>query len=291
MRTVETMRARPARGAEGRRLGPAWSALPVLLAGCGGGPQPAPPPAGAAEAQRAPAQTAAPLPPPPARWSPPEGFRVIVPALGGETHPRVIGHMRTGVELLRVPAGSFVLGSAPEDEGHSDDESPAREVALSAFYLARTEVTLVQWKRGGGARGRGAGDDHPVVDVTWGDVDAWCRANGLELPSEAQWEYAASGPENRVFPWGARDEPFRTNALGTIGMDRWDDTAPVGSFPGGSAWCGAYDLAGNVAEWCADRFFPDYAGLPEGSDPVRLDGGTEAHGICLLYTSPSPRDS
>jgi formylglycine-generating enzyme required for sulfatase activity len=197
---------------------------------------------------------------------------VIVPAIGGETHPRMIRHARTGIELLFVRAGSFELGSTDADPGHASDESPARTVELSAFYVARTETTLAEWTRGGGDAGRGAGPEHPVVDVTFGEVDAWCRANGLLLPTEAQWEYAASGPENRIFPWGDADEPFRANALGTVGADRWDDTAPVGSFPRGASWCSAYDLAGNAAEWCRDVWHPSSADLPEGPTPVRADG-------------------
>ena len=289
-----TMKTRPACRAEGRRAGQALLLLAlVFAAGCGdGGEQPAEEPAAEPEAELeaepeaepeagveagvAPDRGTTAPDAPAAAWTPPDGFTVVVPALGQETYPRLIRHGRTGVELLIVPAGTFELGSTTADPGHASDEGPARAVELSAFYLARTEVTLSQWTRGGGDAGRAAGLDHPVVDVTWYDAQAWCRANGLALPSEAQWEYAASGPENRTYPWGEEDEAFRANALGTLGPDRWDDTAPVGSFPRGASWCSAYDLAGNVAEWCRDTWYPNYDGMSAERDPVR-QGGEGTH--------------
>jgi formylglycine-generating enzyme required for sulfatase activity len=206
-------------------------------------------------------------------WSPPKGFRVLVPRSPGEMLPRVLQHRASGIELVLVPSGAFQLGSTPADPGHASDETPARRVEVAAFYLARTETTLAQWRAAGGERGRGEGDDHPIGEVSWEQVRAWCDANGLELPTEAQWEYAASGPDDRVFPWGDEANDIAVNALGSNVGDRWDRTAPVGSLPDGRSWCGLLDMAGNVAEWCRDPWTPDHASAPDDAKRV-IRGGS-----------------
>jgi hypothetical protein len=199
-------------------------------------------------------------------WELPDAFRVVVPkAPGGAVDdptgglPRLIAHRATGIELLLIAPGSFELGSDAAEPGHGDDEAPARRVDVPAFFLARTETTSAQWKAGGGERGRALGNDHPVTEVSWDQATAWCAANGLLLPTEIEWEYAASGPDDRAFPWGDEANDLAVNARGTNAGDRWDLTAPVGSLPAGRAWCGAYDLAGNVSEWCRDAWTPDHA--------------------------------
>ncbi|MEM7307482.1 MAG: formylglycine-generating enzyme family protein [Planctomycetota bacterium] len=248
----------------------------AAVAGCGGDAPPpsAEPPAGAtpeAEVAELPPQTSArpaPFPPP--------GFRIFGPAPADGELPRELVHERTGLELVLVPAGSFQLGSTPADPWHAVDEAPARRVEMSAFYIARTEVTQAAWERGGGEGGRAAGPEHPLVEISWKEADAWCRANGLALPSEAQWEYAASGPGDRIFPWGDAEELWRCNSLGTKGPDRWDETAPVASFGKGASWSRAYDLAGNVAEWCRDPWRESYLDLPAGRDPERTGDAGDA---------------
>jgi len=160
------------------------------------------------------------------------------------------------------------------------DEMPAHLVKLDAFWIDRTEVTnqgYLQCVQDGACsppsdnssytRDSYFGDpaylNYPVVWVTHDQAEAYCHWAGGRLPTEAEWEYAARGPENQTFPWGNEFEPSRANycdascPLGVIDPsfdDGYPETAPVGSFPSGVSWCGALDMAGNVREWVADWF-------------------------------------
>jgi formylglycine-generating enzyme required for sulfatase activity len=98
----------------------------------------------------------------------------------------------------------------------------------------------------------------PVVRVSWHEATAFCawlsQQTGLKfaLPTEAQWEYAARGPDGSEYPWG--DWWAATLCRSAETRRRHSKTAPVGSFPKGASWCGALDMAGNVAEWCRDWY-------------------------------------
>ena len=272
-----------------------WFGAALLgLAGCDGGDRPesaTSPEAETADVRDGLAETAEPSEPDtspdrePDRaggWELPDAFRVVIPKAPGDESlglPRRIEHRASGIELDFVPPGSFEFGSTDADPGHARDESPAAQVEVSAFFVARTETTLAQWKAGAGEdealreRGRADGDDHPISEVTWNEVRAWCDANGLDLPSEVQWEYAASGPDDAIFPWG--DEPKITivNARGTNVGDLWDRTAPVGALPAGRSWCGAYDMAGNLSEWCRSPWTADHASEPDETQRI-IRGGS-----------------
>ena len=189
---------------------------------------------------------------------------------GDREVPLALQHRATGLVFVYVPGGSFTLGSDADDEKRFDDERPPRRVRVTGFYLSVTETTWAAWKRGGGTDGAAPADDHPVNGVTWYQARDWCDANGLSLPTEAQWEYAASGPTDNLYPWG--HDPFvkgRANAAGTNDVDLWSQSSPVDSFPDGTAWCGAADMAGNVMEWCLDGWTPDHTDVePDTLDPL-----------------------
>ncbi len=105
--------------------------------------------------------------------------------------------------------------------------------------------------------------EHPVVNVTWADAVAYSEWAGAELPTEAQWEYAARGPEGRTNPWG---EEAPTPKRAVYGQSA--GTAPVGSMPAGASWCGGLDLAGNVWEWCRDVYDGTYYMRSPQKDPL-----------------------
>ena len=185
--------------------------------------------------------------------------------------------------MALVPSGRFIMGK-PEE---------ARRVTLRAYYIDRLEVTNAQYakflaavKKQGDEAWRhpeqpkskkghepafwsnlnlGEGKaDHPVVGVDWFDAYAYAAWAGKRLATEAEWERAARGTDGRPYPWGASPPEkglrYRSNFFGSyLGADGYRFTAPVGSFPAGASPAGCLNMAGNVAEWCADWFAP----LPE----------------------------
>jgi formylglycine-generating enzyme required for sulfatase activity len=187
------------------------------------------------------------------------------------------------LELVRVPAGEFLMGSDPtKDKDARDDEQPQHSVYVPEFTIAKYKVTNLQyaafvramkhklpghWEDGRIPAGK---ENHPVVAISWHDTVAFCgwlsRETGRDfrLPTEAEWEKAARGTEGRVYPWG--DElptPELCNFDGNV-----NDITPVGRYsPQGDSPYGCADMAGNVWEWTQSL----YMGYPY--DPV--DGREE----------------
>ena len=124
--------------------------------------------------------------------------------------------------------------------------------------------------------------DHPVVHVSWDDAQAYCAWAGTRLPTEAEWEYGARGGlEQQRFPWGDELEPdgeHRMNVWqGTFPAenscaDGWVGTAPVTEYPANGF--GLHNMTGNVWEWCADWFAPDFYASSPAADPVGPPDGT-----------------
>jgi formylglycine-generating enzyme required for sulfatase activity len=103
--------------------------------------------------------------------------------------------------------------------------------------------------------------------VTWYGGDAYCRWVGGRLPTEAEWEYAARGPEGNIYPWGS-EAP--TCELANSGACH-GATAPAAGLPDGASWCGVLGMAGNAWEWTVDRFGP-YSGAPQENPMGAPDG-------------------
>ena len=186
-----------------------------------------------------------------------------------------------GRAYVWVPRGEFMMGS---DDGR-DDEKPAHLVRITrGFWIGKHEVTNAHYRAFCAATGRAfpsdsdRGDDHPVVYVDWSDAKAYCDHYGLRLPTEAEWEYAARGPEGRKYPWGNEWEGSKLCWWDNRGPS--DRTFPVGSFPDGASWVGALDMAGNVWEWCADWHYHGYYRNSPTDDPPGPAAGsaTSLHG-------------
>jgi eukaryotic-like serine/threonine-protein kinase len=174
-----------------------------------------------------------------------------------------------GMVQIYIPAGEFMMGGL--DVYRENDELPAHVVKLGAYWMDAVEVTNGMYNlcvQANACRppaevrsdnrefyfGNVEFQDYPVISVTWFDASAYCVWAERRLPSEAEWEYAARGADKRNFPWG--DEP--PNELLANSQNFVGDTSRVGSYAEGASPFGVLDLAGNVWEWVADRYRPDY---------------------------------
>ncbi len=168
-----------------------------------------------------------------------------------------------GAPMLYVPAGDFTMGS---NDGKSD-EKPVHTVYLNAFWIDRFEVTNALYQKCVDARlcqppsGTGSTlhyDNYPIHYVSWEDANKYCAWAKKSLPTEAQWEKAASWDdikrEKRVYPWG---NVFDKNLLNSSEGGKGDPAA-VGSYLGGASPYGVMDMAGNVWEWVADWYDATY---------------------------------
>ncbi len=200
---------------------------------------------------------------------------------------RLAAAARLVPDRVSVPAGAFVQGSARGDE----DERPPRSRVLPAFVIDRTEVTRTAFAACVAARrckplpaglsGPPGGDGQlPATNVSWFDARDFCAFAGGRLPSEAEWEKAARGPDGRAFPWGAEPACERANWGNFEGEGPCAGTNPgfpvaVGRYADGASPYGALDMAGNVWEWVADRY---------DDDPQRrvVRGGS----CCSYFVSP-----
>lgn len=173
--------------------------------------------------------------------------------------------------MISIPGGEFQMG---RDDGNVY-ERPAHKIQVKPFYIDHYEVTNdeyakfvrltrrnppAHWREGQYENGEAR---LPVVNVTWYEARAFCEWAGKRLPVESEWEYAARGRDNRLYPYGNEWKPRFSNARET-GLDK---PQAVGSYPEGDSTFGVADLAGNVAEWTETEYLP----YP-GSQARRDDG-------------------
>ncbi|HSG26592.1 MAG TPA: SUMF1/EgtB/PvdO family nonheme iron enzyme [Anaerolineales bacterium] len=205
---------------------------------------------------------------------------------------QVVSREFEGVEMVLVPAGCFLMGS---EDGFLE-EQPVHEVCIhTPFWIDRTEVTVSQfadflngqpepvesydrwlshvgppdlvhfqlayeegiWVPLGGMALR------PLEHTVWIGASSYCTWRGVRLPTEAEWEYAARGPDHLMYPWG--NEVVKDNIVIYRG-----ENPDVGSKPQGASWVGALDMSGSVFEWTSSIFLP-YPYDPEGGREATLE--------------------
>ena len=199
---------------------------------------------------------------------------------------------KDGLTYIWIPAGTFTMGCSPGDSECFDDEKPAHEVTISkGFWIGQTLVTQAAYRRVVGANpSRFKGEQLPVETVSWDDAQSYCRAVGMRLPTEAEWEFAAragntssrygdldaiawysdnSGPQRIDGGVLYRSDPnnYENNLIA-----KGNQTHVVAQKQP-NAWQ-LYDMLGNVWEWTADWFEENYYARSEARDPTGPSSGT-----------------
>jgi iron(II)-dependent oxidoreductase len=173
-----------------------------------------------------------------------------------------------GVEMALVPAGCFMMGSTNEQimeairqcmisdsvnaalcSRRFGPDRPAHVTCIEQpFWIDRYEVSNAQFEAFDGQAGQPGewtGAERPRETITWFEARDFCISRGARLPTEAEWEYAARGPEGWIYPWG--NDFVESNVVYYNTSD--NQTADIGSRPDGASWVGALDMSGNVMEW------------------------------------------
>jgi formylglycine-generating enzyme required for sulfatase activity len=218
--------------------------------------------------------------------------------LGRKSKPKVVINRRTkkdwqyvetlepklNLELIKIPAGSFMMGAAQNEFESEGSERPQHPVNVSEFYMGKHPITQDQWRFGANLPridreldpdlSRFKGQNLPVERVSWLEAIEFCARlsvhTGREysLPSEAEWEYACRAGTVTPFHFGETIDPQVANydggyvyGRGRKGIYR-SKTIPVGSLNAANEY-GLHDVHGNVWEWCQDHWHNNYQGAPE----------------------------
>lgn len=273
----------------------------LTIAGCAGTATPTAAP-GTTLPSAAPT-TAAPSQATPSTAATPAATAAATPVASPVRDPGTARKDDHGIDQVWVPGGTFTMGADKQDATRPSwaanealSEGPAHEVRISrGYWIDTTEVTVSafaafkdaggydnqalwsadgwKWRQAQGAKNLPNGciqqaADEPQVCVTWYEAEAYAHWRGGRLPTEAEWEFAARGPESLVYPWGNTYDAAKAN------LDGGTKPVAVGSYPKGASWVGALDMAGNTMEWVADWWSTTYYGLRKGDDPTGPASGS-----------------
>jgi formylglycine-generating enzyme required for sulfatase activity len=198
------------------------------------------------------------------------------------------------LEMLLIPGGTYLMGSAASEPGSYETEYPQHDVTVPPVFMSRTPITQAQWRVVAGYPQVNQeldsdpsdfkGDNRPVEQVSWTDTQEFCARltahtrRTYRLPTEAEWEYACRAGSTTPFHYGETlsDELANYQATETFGRgipgEYRAETTDVASFPPNAF--GLHDMHGNVLEWCEDDWHDNYDGAPtDGS--AWLDSDTE----------------
>jgi formylglycine-generating enzyme required for sulfatase activity len=189
--------------------------------------------------------------------------------------------------LKALDAPGFILGELASEQpqhearltkGYWIDKFEVTNAAFQAFVAAGGYKDQSLWSPAGWEwLGRqvveqlpqyclGNLPENPAACLSWYEAEAYARWRGGRLPTEAEWEYAARGPQSLIYPWGNEFDAGRCNVVDSTGLK------PAGSYPAGASWVGALDMAGNVMEWVQDWLGSYPAGAVE--NPAGPAGGS-----------------
>jgi len=208
------------------------------------------------------------------------------------------------VEWVPISGGKFTMGTTSMELGFADAK-PLREVTIKTFDISKTAVTVEQYMecmiKGGCTKpatgdycnwGKSGRQLHPVNCVDWNQAQAYAKFKGARLPSEAEFEYAAtSGGRNQKYPWGNEKPTSELVVFNT------DVTMPVCSRPKGNTAQGLCDMSGNVWQWVQDKYQDSYEGAPvdgsafEGTGHNRVVRGGSFRGDGARYLRADSRYS
>jgi formylglycine-generating enzyme len=192
-------------------------------------------------------------------------------------------------EMIELFAGAFSMGCNPGTDANCGiDGKPIHSVFIAGFKIEKTPVTVRQYKAcvdsgskpcqpstgatspecNWGVKGR---ENHPINCVSWADAEAYCNFVGKRLPTEAEWEKAARGNDQRPYPWGTTAISCTlANTQGCVGR-----TQPVGSTPTGASALGVLEMLGNVQQWVSDWHDFNYYSTSPTSNPRGPTSGTQ----------------
>ncbi len=225
---------------------------------------------------------------------------------------------QVNLEMMLIPAGTFLMGSPADEIDRDSTESPQHLVNVPSFCMGKYPITQEQWRVVAGLKAidqelhlnpaHFKGDNHPVEQVSWFDAQEFCARLSLftkreyRLPSEAEWEYACRGKTTTPFHFGRTTTTDLANYDGTDDPDGKfsgsygqgpkgiyrQETTPVEMFSPNVF--GLHDMHGNIFEWCLDRYHGNYEGAPiDGSAWINSDADQSVPRILrggCWYNSP-----